>query len=132
MKNLKKNIKGFTLIELIVVIAILGILMAIFIPKFTNARERAEHIAFDVQVKELYNAAVLFTIDYPHTAAEWHPFAGDKPDPERKYTDENYRDYWALYITEYPQDPTRSKGNTFTVDIEENGEITILPDTYGE
>ena len=46
MKKLLKNKKGFTLIELIVVIAVLGMIAAIAIPKVgsvtSNARDRAD------------------------------------------------------------------------------------------
>lgn len=41
MKNFIKNRKGFTLVELVVVIAILGILAGLAIPRFMDASETA-------------------------------------------------------------------------------------------
>jgi hypothetical protein len=40
-------------------------------------------------------------------------------------------DSWNLYIDEYPEDPTREPGSTFTVEIFENGDIQVMPDMYG-
>lgn len=57
MKKLRRNRKkGFTLIELIVVIAILGILAAILIPQFTGLQERAKENAILAEARSVATA----------------------------------------------------------------------------
>ncbi len=51
------NKKGFTLIELIVVIAILGVLAAIAIPRFTTAQEKSRISADKASARTLISAA---------------------------------------------------------------------------
>ena len=122
-----KNRKGFTLIELIVVIVILGLLLAILVPSVMNAKNRAQETAYDFTVKRLYEAAVLFTIDYPSTAATWSSHdGGTESRKDIEITNENLFQAWYLYLDEWPKNPTNPKG-TFTVEIHEDGNIEIYP-----
>lgn len=59
----KKNNKGFTLIELIVVIAILGILAAILIPSFAGFQEKAKSSQALVYAKQIATAADGFVAE---------------------------------------------------------------------
>ncbi|SDK52490.1 type II secretion system protein [Natronincola ferrireducens] len=58
-----KNRKGFTLIELIVVIAILGILALIAVPRLMGFTERAKESADAGNARTLYNAITIALAD---------------------------------------------------------------------
>lgn len=63
--NKRKNQKGFTLIELIVVIAILGILAAIAIPRLAGFTDRANSSAVVAEAKTILTAYSTLVADDP-------------------------------------------------------------------
>jgi len=65
----KRGQKGFTLIELMIVIAIIGILAAIAIPQFTQYRKRAYDASAKADLKSAYTAAQAYYNDDPSAAA---------------------------------------------------------------
>lgn len=56
--------KGFTIIELMIVIAVIGILASVAIPNFLSYRIRAYNASANSDAKNLYNAAQAYFSDY--------------------------------------------------------------------
>ena len=64
------NQRGFTLIEIMVVVVILGVLAAIIVPKFLGRPDEAKVTKAKVDIKSLEEALGLFKLDngfYPST-----------------------------------------------------------------
>ena len=62
--TLKKKKKGFTLLELLVVLAILAILIAIAIPVYKNQKEKAAITAHNANVRVLETAVESYRQDH--------------------------------------------------------------------
>src|SRR3990170_4630767 len=56
--------KGFTLVEILIVVIILGILAAIVIPQFTNASEDARESALVSQLQTLRSQLELYKLQH--------------------------------------------------------------------
>ena len=57
-KKLRKNEKGFTLAELLIVVAIIGVLVAISIPIFTSQLEKAREATDAANIRSAYAEVV--------------------------------------------------------------------------
>lgn len=60
----KDNQKGFTLIELMIVVAIIGILAAIAIPQFATYRVKAQNKAPQSDLRNLATSLESYYADY--------------------------------------------------------------------
>jgi type IV pilus assembly protein PilA len=64
MKKFLKNPSGFTLVELMVVVAIIGILSAIAVPNFKKYQAKSKQSEAKIQLAAIYNSEVGTQSDY--------------------------------------------------------------------
>lgn len=95
------NRKGFTLVELVVVIAILGILSAIAVPRFTASRENATITAHNANVRTLESAANMY-VSNGGGAATWTGVTTES---------------WIAHIQEWPTVPASLEGKATKVSV---------------
>jgi len=60
---MKMNKKGFTLVEIMIVVAIIGLLAAIAIPNFMKARTKAQTNACIANLKQIDGAKQVWALD---------------------------------------------------------------------
>ncbi|HTX60390.1 MAG TPA: prepilin-type N-terminal cleavage/methylation domain-containing protein [Verrucomicrobiae bacterium] len=58
--------RGFTLIEMMIVVAIIAILVSILVPNFVRARAQAQTAACEANLKEIATALELYETDNDH------------------------------------------------------------------
>jgi len=115
---MKKNNKGFTLAELLIVVAIIAVLVAIAIPVFTSQLEKSREATDAANVRSAYaevvtqyltdaNSAFTITVPAKQQVAGWQT----KPQPVLVYQGGGASKQGELSWT------AQTSGNSYTVGI---------------
>ena len=81
----KMNNKGFTLVELMVVIVIIGVLAAVAIPKFMNASHKAKIAEIPTILASVQHAQDALIAETGTPSATWATLGLEDPTPESKW-----------------------------------------------
>ena len=112
--------RGFTLIELMVVIVILGILAGLIVPRIMGRPEEAKQLKAKMQIESLETALKLYKLDngmYPDTEQGLQALIEQ---PETGMVPKNWRKNGYLEKGRLPKDPW---GNEF---------VYLSPGTHGD
>lgn len=122
VSNINKKEKGFTLLEIMVVIVILGILASMIVPNLLGNKDKADRQKVVSDVVALENALDMYKLDngsYPSSDQGLQALVSEpsgSPEPR------NYREDG--YIKRLPEDPW---GNEYLLNNPgEHGKIDIL------
>lgn len=125
MKLKSRDRSGFTLLEVLVVVVILGILAAVIVPKIMGRPEEARRVRATVDIKAIETALNLYKIDngdYPTTEQGLMALV-EKPDTGD--IARNWKD--GGYLDRLPRDPWREE--YVYLSPGENGEFDLS--SYG-
>ena len=102
---LNSKVFAFTLIELLIVVAIIGILAAIAVPNFLNARMRATIARMESDLKAVGDALMMYRID---NRCYFEQMGGNPYQELRRLTTP------ISYIAQIPHDPFRRANAKYT------------------
>ena len=119
-KNIVNNTRGFTLIELMVVIVILGILAGLIVPRIMGRPEEAKQLKAKLTIESLETSLRLFKLDngaYPTTEQGLNALIAS---PDTGNAASGFREGGYIEKGKLPRDPWR------------NDFIYLSPGVHGE
>ncbi len=122
-KGIFLNNRGFSLIELLVVITIMGILAGVAIPRFINVLDQAKDRADESNIHTIKSAAQVFFFE-----------TGDWPVPG--HLNDDYTWGFQDYLDSFPPDPYKRDGYFYEIlplgDVRNAEYIVVDPEEPGE
>lgn len=109
------NNKGFTLIETLAVIVIIGILALTIMPRVLNIRDDAEQARAESDLRNLQTQLEMNYLREGNFPEDTNDLTGDLKD---MYEEIDGRDYYNIFIVE--------GGNTYEIRLELNGKVIYL------
>lgn len=98
---MKSRARGFTLIEVMVVVVILGILATLIVPKLMNRPDDAKRVKVMADIRTLEEALELYRLDngiYPTEGQGLDALVKQPSQPPQP-------DNWQAYLKRIPKDP---------------------------
>jgi general secretion pathway protein G len=115
--------KGFTLIEVMIVIVILGVLAALIVPKVMSRPDEARIVAARQDIATIMQALKLYRLDNRRYPTTEQGLAALVRKPETEPLPPN----WKSYVERLPQDPWGSPYQYLNPGL--NGEVDVF--SYG-
>lgn len=119
MNRLHELKRGFTLVELLIVIIIIAVLAAVAIPKFANSSQKSKESALRAELKLMRSGIEMFKNDtgyYPETLEDMaKEFTdGPKKNVAGTATPCTAAEYKGPYISSISTDPVSAAAFTYT------------------